>query len=169
MYIERAAGAGGFVSGPSREATAKGVAQQLRDIAFSLEAGALLTGGDLAQGSAIPLDDQYLVRPDYLLKVRALLTERSVRRHVFGMGLVDDPAWAIMLDLFEAHLSQAARSVKCVTIASGAPSTTALRHIMQLEKDQLIERRADMSDKRRIIVNLTEGGKRKMFRYFNSV
>lgn len=108
-------------------------------------------------------------RQDYLLKIREVIGERADRRKIFGNSFVDDPAWAIMLDLFEAHHLQRSRSIKSACLASGVPATTALRHLAMMEDIGLIERRQDQRDKRRILIVLTEQGLRKLYRYFDGL
>lgn len=148
-------------------ASAKAVAWQLRELAAQLdvEVSGRVELPDQRPGSRNQMSGE---RSDYLLKVRAVLQERIARKQVFGASYVDDPAWAIMLDLFEAFLTQQTRSVKSVAIASGVPTTTALRHLTQLEGEGLLEKRSDVCDKRRILVGMTESGIRKMIKYFQN-
>jgi DNA-binding MarR family transcriptional regulator len=52
--------------------------------------------------------------------------------------------------------------VTSLCIASGAPTTTALRRIEDLAEAGLIERMPDPADRRRILVRLTEAGRARM-------
>jgi DNA-binding MarR family transcriptional regulator len=149
-------------------ASAQAVALQLRELAARLDDEASRRVALTCQRPGLT-NDMPSQRCDYLLKVRAILQERKARKQVFGASYVDDPAWAIMLDLFEAYLTQQTRSVKSVAIASGVPSTTAFRHLAQLEAEGLLEKRSDVCDKRRILVQMTDEGRRKMFKYFENI
>lgn len=156
---------------PPLGTAASQVAEHLRDIALCLEGGSnadrSILPFSIAGGVAARADDRVQGRPDYLAKVRSVVRARAVRVQVFGTTVIDDPAWSILLDLFEAYLTQRNRFVKSVGIASGAPSTTALRYLVLLDEVGLVERRADPIDRRRTLVHLSEIGQQKMLRYFN--
>ena len=92
---------------------------------------------------------------DYL---RALVAARVDRETIFKSDLFSDPAWEMLLDLAVAEASGRWISVTSLCIASGAPTTTALRRIEDLQAAGLIERLPDPDDRRRIIVRLTEAG-----------
>lgn len=167
MYLEHARNMDAAAIRLKGEASAKSVAWQLREIAAQLDVEA--SGRvDLTYQGPGPTDQMPGERSNYLLKVRAVLQERIARAHVFGVNYVDDPAWAIMLDLFEAHLTQKTRSVKSVAIASGVPVTTAFRHLAQLEVEGLLEKRSDLCGKNRILVEMTSCGLSKMFNYLQN-
>lgn len=141
------------------------VARQLRDLAERLEADC-----EIAEKSAFGFGlNEKAGRTDYLLKVRAIISERVARRQIFGTAFVDDPAWAILLDLFEAYHAQRSRCVKSACIASGVPATTALRHLAIMENEGLLFRRADLCDKRRTLIGLTELALSKLRRYFDNL
>jgi DNA-binding MarR family transcriptional regulator len=84
----------------------------------------------------------------------ALLRIRRKRNAVFGSGLFADPAWDMLLDLFVAEASGRQVSVTSLCIASGVPSTTALRYIEILERDELVIRIPDEDDRRRNWIEL---------------
>lgn len=100
-----------------------------------------------------------IARPNYL---RALVAARADRDAIFQAGLFSDPAWEMMLDLAVAEASQRPISVTSLCIASGAPTTTALRRIDDLEEAGLVARVPDGRDRRRIIVHLTDAGRERM-------
>jgi len=60
-------------------------------------------------------------------QVRALLTVRRLRLDIFGSELFGEPAWDMLLALYEAHLEQRALSKSSLHLASMAPWPTALR------------------------------------------
>lgn len=84
----------------------------------------------------------------------------SARRNVdkiFNMaGFAVSPAWDIMLDLYQARANDRDICVTSASIGAACPATTALRWLQILEDMQLVERRPDCLDKRRMIVRLTE-------------
>lgn len=98
-------------------------------------------------------------RPNYL---KALVAARADRDAIFQAGLFSDPAWEMMLDLAVAEASGRPISVTSLCIASGAPTTTALRRIDDLKDAGLIDRIPDPRDKRRILVQLTQPGRDRM-------
>ncbi|QTL04866.1 response regulator [Aquabacter sp. L1I39] len=98
-------------------------------------------------------------RPNYL---KALVAARADRDAIFQAGLFSDPAWEMMLDLAVAEASGRPISVTSLCIASGAPTTTALRRIDDLKDAGLIDRVPDPRDKRRILVQLTQPGRERM-------
>lgn len=98
-------------------------------------------------------------RADYL---RALVAARIDRAAIFQADLFSDPAWEMMLDLAVAEVSNRAISVTSLCIASGAPTTTALRRIEDLRDAGLVDKLPDARDKRRIVVRLTPLGRERM-------
>ncbi len=98
-------------------------------------------------------------RGDYL---RALVAARSDRAAIFDANLFSDPAWEMMLDLAVAEVSNRSISVTSLCIASGAPTTTALRRIDDLREAGLVDKMPDARDKRRIVVRLTPLGRERM-------
>ncbi|MFG1190381.1 response regulator [Xanthobacter flavus] len=100
-----------------------------------------------------------IARPNYM---KALVAARADRDAIFQAGLFSDPAWEMMLDLAVAEASARPISVTSLCIASGAPTTTALRRIDELEEVGLVKRVPDARDRRRILVVLTELGRSRM-------
>lgn len=98
-------------------------------------------------------------RPNYL---RALVAARADREAIFQAGLFSDPAWDMLLDLAVAEATGRVSSVTSLCIASGAPTTTALRRIDDLKDAGLIDRTPDPADRRRILVKLTALGRERM-------
>ncbi|MFG1479115.1 response regulator [Xanthobacter sp. V4C-4] len=98
-------------------------------------------------------------RSDYL---RALVAARADRATVFQVDLFCDPTWEMMLDLAMAESCNRWISVTSLCIASGAPTTTALRRIDDLRAAGLVDKVPDPHDKRRIVVCLTPLGRERM-------
>ncbi|WP_338468517.1 winged helix DNA-binding protein [Novosphingobium sp. ZN18A2] len=78
-------------------------------------------------------------------------------RNLFG-----EPAWDILLDLFIAAQQGAQVQVSSVCLDANVPSTTLLRWLARLEREELITRAADDRDGRRRFVMLTERGEQFM-------
>lgn len=89
---------------------------------------------------------------------------REVDR-VFGMqGFATSPAWDILLDLYVAADTDREISITSACIGAACPPTTGLRWIQVLESMHLLTREQDREDRRRVIVEITEGGKVKVAR-----
>lgn len=90
----------------------------------------------------------------------------SARREIdriFGIeGFAVSPAWDIMLDLYQAKILGKRISVTSACIGGACPPTTGLRWLQALENSHLIDRVPDPEDKRRGVVQLTDGGKVKV-------
>ncbi len=69
-----------------------------------------------------------------------------------------EPAWEMLLELFIQFAGGARVSTKSLTVASGAPDTTALRVIDRLVEGGLAERSTSQMDKRVTLVSLTRKG-----------
>lgn len=130
------------------------------EVAHSIERAISLVEDQAAAGededAAVPVAN---ARPNYL---KALVAARADRDAIFQAGLFSDPAWEMMLDLAVAEASGRPISVTSLCIASGAPTTTALRRIDDLKDAGLIDRIPDPRDKRRILVQLTQPGRDRM-------
>lgn len=85
---------------------------------------------------------------------RALLAERRLRDQLLGEELFGEPVWDMLLELFIAHEERTNVSVKSLCIASAVPPTTALRWIGNLTAKELVARRPDPLDARRVWIEL---------------
>lgn len=126
--------------------------------AFSLVEDSQKAANGAAAGLLVAAEKP-VVRPNYL---KTLVAARADRDAIFQSDLFSDPAWDMLLDLAMAEASGRPISVTSLCIASGAPTTTALRRTDELRDAGLIERRPDPADRRRIIVELTECGRQRM-------
>ncbi len=82
--------------------------------------------------------------------------QRRAREQFFDPALFGEPAWDLLLDLFIQRAAGKAVSISSASVASGVPSTTALRWIGLLEEQKLVRRTACPSDKRVSWVELSE-------------
>ena len=85
-------------------------------------------------------------------------------RLVADANLFADPAWFILLDLFVRQHSGLDTGVSSACQASFSPVTTALRHITILTERNIIVRRFDPRDQRRVYLELTEETKQEIQR-----
>lgn len=81
--------------------------------------------------------------------IRAELQAEAKRRELGGGSLFGDPTWYMLLDLLLAKLEGRSVAVSSACIASGAPTTTALRLIKRLVNENVLTRIPDESDGRR--------------------
>lgn len=75
----------------------------------------------------------------------------------------------MLLDLAAAKAERKRVSITSLCLASGVPMTTALRWLSVLTDKNLIERKEDPADGRRVFVELSEDAFMAMARYFSSV
>ena len=102
-------------------------------------------------------------------QVRALARDRRVREKFFPADLFADPAWDILLDLFQAELSQLRVTVSSLCAAAYVPPTTALRWIKMMTAQGFLVRRPDPHDSRRVFVELSDRSSTAMRRYFSEI
>ncbi|MBV9840401.1 MAG: MarR family transcriptional regulator [Sphingomonadaceae bacterium] len=84
-----------------------------------------------------------------------LLAARRGRSRIFGDGLFSDPAWEMLLDLYVREARGVETGVSSLGLASGAPPSTALRWLTNLERRGLVERYRSQNDQRVRYVRLT--------------
>lgn len=71
---------------------------------------------------------------------RILLRERDLRAAELPGGMLGEPVWEMLLDLFAAQEEGKFVTISSACIASGVPATTALRHINAMENAGLLIR-----------------------------
>jgi DNA-binding MarR family transcriptional regulator len=99
--------------------------------------------------------------------VRDMVRARRLRDQFFASELFADPAWDMLLDLFEAELAQHRVSISSLCAASSVPATTALRWITTMTNAGHFKRHADPHDGRRVFVELSPEASQAMRGYFN--
>ena len=87
---------------------------------------------------------------------------RKRRETEFGADLFGEPAWDILLDLFIQRVEGHKASATSVSIASRAPTTTALRYIAMLVSRGLATKRIAEHDLRVHYITLSDDGYRTM-------
>jgi DNA-binding MarR family transcriptional regulator len=99
--------------------------------------------------------------------IKQILRNRDCRADFFNCRLFSDPAWDMLLVLYAMELEQRRISISGLCASSRVPSTTALRWIGVLAKEELIQRRSDPLDGRRSYVELSRDGSAAMRSYFD--
>lgn len=98
--------------------------------------------------------------------IRSVIRARRLRARFFPEELFADPAWDMLLDLFQAETAQLRVPVSSLCIAAAVPATTALRWLKSMVQQGLFVRRADPHDGRRVFVELAPEASRAMRLYF---
>ena len=88
-------------------------------------------------------------------EVRGAIRVRRLRDRFFADGLLEDPAWDMLLDLFAAELEGTQVSVSSLCIAAAVAPTTALRWIGRMTQEGLFVRDAAPGDRRRVFLALS--------------
>lgn len=106
--------------------------------------------------------------PQYYANIAREIRELRLRRLQFFPEIIfSEPAWDILLDLYQATMEGRATSVKSACMAAQVPFTTALRWLTVLEKYKLVVRSQDVRDKRRSWLYLTPQGAKAMSLYIS--
>ena len=101
--------------------------------------------------------------------VREIIRRRQARARFFDSDLFADPAWDMLLDLTASDAEHRRVSVTSLCIASGVPTTTALRWVKQMTDNGIFERVRDTSDKRRVFITLSDKSRDAMASYFAAI
>lgn len=97
----------------------------------------------------------------------SILKLRTRRNQIFGKGIFGEPAWDILLQLYDAQLEGRTEYVTGLCAGTGVPPSTVLRWIHCLLEREWIERKSDGRDQRRLIVSLAPKGSDAMERFFS--
>lgn len=88
-------------------------------------------------------------------QVRAILSLRSLRAHHLGFDATDG-AWAMMLELYAAHLEGKRIHQTKLALAAGVPHTTALMATRRLLDSGAFTRAEDPHDRRLLMLGLSD-------------
>lgn len=94
-----------------------------------------------------------------------LLRIRDVRTQFFPGKLFIDPAWHMLMELMEHHLTGTQATAFNLFVISGVPIATASRRLDDLKKANLVHRWVDPTDGRQQIVRLTDASVELMTSY----
>lgn len=108
-------------------------------------------------------------RPAPRDRLASVLALRKERKRIFGPELFEDPVWEMLLDLANADARGQEVPVTSLCLVSGVSTTTALRRLDDMAAADLIERRRDPTDGRRVLVRLTATGREKVGRYLDTL
>jgi DNA-binding MarR family transcriptional regulator len=97
-----------------------------------------------------------------------LLGLQSLRAKMLGIRRINDSAWNMLLDLYVYGPQGPGVSVSSLGIASGAPQSTSLRLINQIEAQGLVYLADDPRDRRRRMVRLTDDARHRLDHYLQS-
>jgi DNA-binding MarR family transcriptional regulator len=97
--------------------------------------------------------------------IRQTIRARRMRETFLGKNLFEDPAWDMLLDLFDAELEGVQVSVSSLCIAAGVAPTTALRWIAKMTEMELFIRHPDPADRRRAFMTLSPRASEAMQAY----
>jgi DNA-binding MarR family transcriptional regulator len=101
--------------------------------------------------------------------VSALIAARKARGALFPKNWFSDPAWDILLFLYQAHLSGECITVGNISEGCDSRPTTTIRWVDILESYKLVTRRRCELDSRRAFIQLTDGGIDAMNRYISNI
>ena len=108
--------------------------------------------------------------PDAVLRteqqIEWALGIRRARSEILGQALFADPAWDIMLQLFQARLR--GRQMKLTDLVTDAPLSTLVRWAAVLEEHGLITGYFDPLIPSILRIELSERGAAKMARLFHT-
>jgi DNA-binding MarR family transcriptional regulator len=88
--------------------------------------------------------------------LKRLIQLRAQRRRDPSGSFLEWPAWDMLLDLAAVKAEGGHVSVSAICVSSGAPQSTALRKLAQLERAGLVRRYLHDKDRRRICLTLTD-------------
>jgi DNA-binding MarR family transcriptional regulator len=94
-----------------------------------------------------------------------IIRARRARVPAFNKSMFGEPAWDMLLELYINKDIGARHSVGRLCELSGEPPTTALRWLDYLEKEKLVGREPNPTDRRTEFVEMTEKGRSAMAEY----
>ncbi|MDB5700381.1 MAG: hypothetical protein JWL66_580 [Sphingomonadales bacterium] len=139
---------------------------QLSTISAEMQRLARLMGQPEGSGDAPGVDRR---KGADIVFIRQLLRHETKRREISNGSLFGDPTWAMLLDLMIASLENRTVSVSSACIASGAPTTTALRLVNKLVADAILDRIPDHKDGRRDFLVIAPDIKALLSTYLNDL
>lgn len=146
------------------------IASRLLKLADELEASNTNNGNEDGAGSesAFPLDGTPAAQDNDFTGTyaEAIFLDRQRRAKFFPTVPFADPAWDLLLDLYFRAAKDEIVTVSNACMAAGVPTTTALRWIDILIDLGLVIREADVADRRRILLTLTEDCRESLRDYF---
>lgn len=93
-----------------------------------------------------------------------LLRLRKHRHEIFGRAMFGEPAWEMLLLLYAVGPRQ---TVSHLARLVGASKSTAIRWIDYLDSQRLVQRHSHPTDKRAVVVELTQKGRNAIRLYLS--
>lgn len=115
--------------------------------------------------SSSPVSSQ----PSKASTVTMLIAARKARGALFPNNWFSDPAWDILLYLYQARLEGNCLTVGDISAGADIRPTTTIRWIDIIESYSLITRRRCEIDSRRVFIDLSATGYESMNRYLSQV
>ena len=131
----------------------KSFSPEIRDPAVPNAWERLRALSEKSPGSVLPVEEELQALARGTIKARQLRYQH-LPRPMFG-----EPAWDMLLSLYVTSGCEAPQTVSNLCSYSAAPSTTALRWIDFLEREELVARRPNKCDLRVVFVELTSKGR----------
>lgn len=100
---------------------------------------------------------------------RIIVTNRQRRQAYFPSIAFGEPSWDMILHLYLSDISGQPIDVSSLCASSGAPKTTALRHLDKLTGAGLVKRIGDATDARRIFVRPDDALRERIGQWFDRV
>lgn len=130
--------------------------------------GAGLTSGQTGGEAADEAHNGLSVDAAAERQLRQITRTRAMRSKFFDEGLFADPAWDILLALYQAEINQRRVTISSCCLAANVPATTALRHIGTLCEKGLVVRVPDPLDGRRSFLELSREASESMRRVLDA-
>lgn len=138
-----------------------------RDVEDARRLLSLLTSGErLTIDPPTTAGTGALQRTRLVARAEAVIADRRRRYKIFGKAMFGEPGWDMLLLLFVFD-GAARQSVSSLTTLSDVSSTTGLRWIHYLEKQQLVRLDAHPTDRRALFVELTDNGRTALELYLS--
>lgn len=142
------------------------IGESIRDLQRALDILAMRYAEAPAIGTVVDSISPITVETAALEIAQMLLTLRSKLEHTFGIGLLSQPVWGILLELYVAKAQGCDVTVGNTCIASSLPMTSALRLCQLLHDRGIVFRERDISDGRRVLLRLSDGAFRSLTKLF---
>jgi DNA-binding MarR family transcriptional regulator len=99
--------------------------------------------------------------------IRGGMAFRRQRDTIFPLAAGNEANWLILVELYLAAIEKRRESISSLCVASGAPSTTALRYIKTLNEQGIVVRDPDPEDGRRVFVSMQPESVAQMKKLFD--
>lgn len=109
----------------------------------------------------------HLDRHNLVERARRTFSGRQRRSQNFSSAMFGEPAWDMLLALYVTEQSGPRYKIVNLLAQSGASATTGLRWLDYLEKERLVTRKPNPTDRRTSFIELTEKARNGLDAYFS--